>query len=113
MVGPVSFDSERGEFVKAISIPEIDRRHRSEAEEYAKQFRIKLECENIEARLLELRKNANEKRGCQALWNIPGDATYSGMRVVAEKLRDFGDLEAAYLAAAILKEIEQSIGNAS
>ena len=51
--------------------------------------------------------------GCQAFWNIPGDATYSGMRVVAEKLRDFGDLEAAYLAAAILKEIEQSIGNAS
>ena len=95
LVVPVSFDSERGEAVKAISIPKIDLRCRSEAEERGKRFRITLEYENTGARLMDLRREAYEKYGCQALWNIPGDATYSGMRALAENIRDNGRLETA------------------
>ena len=96
-----------------MPITEIDPRYHCEAEERARRFCITLEYEDIGAKLMELRREAFEKYGCQALWNIPGDATYSGMQTVAGHLRSYGDLEAAYLAAAILKEIERRTGNAT
>ena len=54
---------------------------------------------------MELRKLAWDRYHARALWSTPPHATYGTMRAVAGALRDHGDLEAAYLAAAIDREI--------
>ena len=74
---------------------------------------IKVRYEDIGERLMELRKIAWDRYGATALWYVPPHATYGTMRAVADGLRSNGDLEAAYLAAAILKEIEARTGDAA
>ncbi len=83
----------------------IDRRHRCSAEQRAARFGIALKYEDIGERLMELRKIAWDRYGATALWSTPPHATYDSMYAVVDGLRSDGDLEAAYLAAAILKEI--------
>ena len=73
---------------------------------------IKVRYEDIGERLMELRKIAWDRYGATALWYVAPHATYGAMRAVADGLRSNGDLEAAYLAAAILKEVEARTGNA-
>lgn len=74
---------------------------------------VKVRYEDIGERLMELRKIAWDRYGATALWYVPPHATYSTMDEVANGLRRNGDLEAAYLAAAILKEIKARTGNAA
>ena len=69
--------------------------------------------EDVGERLLELRRTAFQKYYPDALWYVSSDATFAAMRGVADALRTEGDLEAAFLAAAILKEIDRKTGNAS
>lgn len=83
----------------------IDERHRCGAEQRAVRFGITVRYENIGDRLMELRKIAWDRYDSSALWSVPPHATYSSMIEVADGLRSDGDLEAAYLAAAILQEI--------
>ena len=74
---------------------------------------IKVRYEDIGERLMELRKIAWDRYGATALWYVPPHATYGTMSEVADGLRSYGDLEAAYLAAAILKEIKARTGDAA
>ncbi len=84
-----------------IPIPE---RFHCMAEQRAKRFRINLEYEDIGEELLLLRKQAYDFYGDICLWNIPGHATISGLRGIAGGLQKYGDLNAARLAAKILKQ---------
>ena len=93
----------------------IDERFICAAEARAAQqasLGVKVRYEDIGERLMELRKIAWDRYGATALWYVPPHATYSTMDEVANGLRRNGDLEAAYLAAAILKEIEARTGHA-
>ena len=95
---------------------EIDDRFICAAEARAAQqasLGVKVRYEDIGERLMELRKIAWDRYGATALWYVPPHATYGTMSEVADGLRSYGDLEAAYLAAAILKEIEARIGDAA
>ncbi len=86
----------------------IDERFRCAAEDRAAQqasLGVKVRYEDIGERLMELRKIAWDRYGATALWSVPPHATYGAMSAVADGLRTDGDLEAAFLAAAILKEI--------
>ncbi len=83
------------------------------AELRARRFGITLKYEDIGERLMFLRKEAYDKYDGRALTNIPGHATYGGMRGIAESLRENGDLEAAFLAAAIDEEISRRTSSAS
>ena len=74
---------------------------------------VTVRYEDIGERLMELRKIAWDRYGATALWYVPPHATYGTMREVADGLRSYGDLEAAYLAAAILKEIKARTGDAA
>lgn len=74
---------------------------------------VRVGYEEIGERLMELRKIAWDRYHARALWSTPVHATYAAMRAVAGALRDYGDLEAAYLAAAILREIEARTGRAA
>ena len=74
---------------------------------------VKVRYEDIGERLMELRKIAWDRYGATALWYVPPHATYSTMEEVADGLRSNGDLEAAYLAAAIIREIDSRTGRAA
>ena len=74
---------------------------------------VEVKYEDIGERLMELRKIAWDRYGATALWYVPPHATYSTMEEVAEGLRCNGDLEAAYLAAAIIQEIKARIDRAA
>ena len=94
----------------------IDERFICAAEARAAQqasLGVKVRYEDIGERLMELRKIAWDRYGATALWYVPPHATYSTMDEVANGLRRNGDLEAAYLAAAILKEIKARTGDAA
>ena len=94
----------------------IDERFRCAAEDRAAQqacLGVRVRYEDIGDRLMELRKEAWDRYHARALWSTPTHATYGTMRAVAGALRDHGDLEAAYLAAAILREIEARTGRAT
>ena len=91
----------------------IDRRYRCSAEQRAARFGITLEYEDIGNRLMELRKIAWDRYDTSALWSVPPHATYDAMHAVVDGLRSDGDLEAAYLAAAILREIRSRTGCAA
>ena len=84
-----------------IPIPE---RFHCMAEQRAKRFRINLEYDDIGEELLLLRKKAYDHYGNTCLWSIPGHATISGLQGIAGGLQDYGDLNAARLAAKILKK---------
>ena len=84
----------------------IEEPFRCMAEQRAARFGITLEYEDMGDRLMELRRTAWDRYGAQALWSVPPHATYDSMHAVVDGLRSYGDLEAAYLAAAILREIE-------
>ncbi|MCY3725422.1 MAG: helix-turn-helix transcriptional regulator [Rhodobacteraceae bacterium] len=86
-----------------IPIPE---RFHCMAEQRAKRFRIDLEYEDIGEELLLLRKQAYDFYGDICLWSVPGHATISGLRGIAGGLQDYGDLNAARLAAKILEKTE-------
>ena len=95
---------------------QIDERFICAAEARASQqasLGIKVRYEDIGERLMELRKIAWDRYGATALWYVPPHATYGTMDEVADGLRSYGDLEAAYLAAAILKEIKARTGDAA
>ena len=83
----------------------IDERFRCSAEQRAARFGITVQYEDIGDRLMELRKIAWDRYDSSALWSVPPHATYNAMYEVVDGLRSDGDLEAAYLAAAILQEI--------
>ncbi|MCY3875705.1 MAG: hypothetical protein OXF88_15620 [Rhodobacteraceae bacterium] len=89
----------------------VDSRFKCRAEERAARFGFELKYEGIGDRLMELRKEAFDKYDLRALWSTPGHATLAGMRGVAEALRNNGDLEAAYLAAEIIREVEREGGS--
>ncbi|MDE0303421.1 MAG: hypothetical protein OXI87_00845 [Albidovulum sp.] len=94
----------------------IDERFRCAAEDRAAQqasLGVRVRYEDIGDRLMELRKEAWDRYGATALWSVPPHATYGAMSAVTEGLRTDGDLEAAYLAAAILREIETRTGRAA
>ncbi|MCY3880169.1 MAG: hypothetical protein OXF74_13440 [Rhodobacteraceae bacterium] len=87
----------------------IDERYRCAAEDRAAQragLGVKVRYEDIGERLMKLRKIAWDRYGTTALWYVPPHATYATMEEVADGLRCNGDLQAAYLAAAILREIK-------
>ena len=84
-----------------IPIPE---RFHCLAEQRARRFRINLQYDEIGEGLLALRKKAYDNYGATCLWNIPGHATIGGLQGIAGGLQDYGDLEAARLAAEILKK---------
>ena len=92
-----------------------EERFRCAAEDRAAQqacLGVTIKYEDIGERLMELRKIAWDRYGATALWYVPPHATYATMDEVADGLRNNGDLEAAYLAAAILQEIETRTGRA-
>jgi len=89
------------DYTGIIPIPE---RFHCMAEQRAKRFRINLEYDDIGEELLLLRKQAYDFYGDICLWNIPGHATISGLRGIAGGLQKYGDLNAARLAAKILKK---------
>ncbi len=91
----------------------IDNRFRCSAEQRAVRFGINLRYEDIGDRLMELRKIAWDRYDTSALWSVPPHATYDSMHAVVDGLRSDGDLEAAYLAAAILREIRSRTGRAA
>ena len=91
----------------------VDERFRCAAENRAIQQDRPVEYQDIGGRLMELRKLAWDRYHARALWSTPPHATYGTMRAVAGALRDHGDLEAAYLAAAIDREIERRTDNAT
>ena len=91
----------------------IDERFRCSAEQRAARFGITIQYEDIGNRLLELRKIAWDRYDTSALWSVPPHATYDSMYAVVDGLRTDGDLEAAYLAAAILREIRARTGRAA
>ena len=94
----------------------VDERFRCAAEDRAAQqacLGVAVRVEEIGERLMELRKQAWDRYGATALWSVPPHATYGAMAAVAESLRTNGDLEAAWLAAAILREIETRTGHAA
>ena len=74
---------------------------------------VTVRYEDIGERLMELRKIAWDRYGTTALWYVPPHATYDTMDEVVDGLRCYGDLEAAYLAAAIIREIEARTGRAA
>ena len=74
---------------------------------------VTVRYEDIGERLMELRKIAWDRYGTTALWYVAPHATYGTMDEVADGLRCYGDLEAAYLAAAIIREIEARTGRAA
>lgn len=86
-----------------IPIPE---RFHCMAEQRAKRFRINLEYDDIGEELLLLRKKAYDHYGNTCLWSVPGHATISGLQGIAGSLQDYGDLNAARLAARILEKTE-------
>ena len=90
-----------------------DTRFRCAAEDRAIQQNRKIEYHDIGGRLMELRRIAWDKYHARALWSTPPHATYRTLRAVAETLRDNGDLGAAFLAAAIDKEISRRTGSAT
>lgn len=92
---------------------DIDERFFCQAEHRARQRGRTLKYDDIGDGLMALRKEAWDKYDLRALWSVRGDATLSAMRGVARALRLNGDLEAAYLAAAILREVERRSGNAA
>ncbi len=94
------------------TVADIDRRFLCRAEERAAQQGRALQYDDIGDRLMALRKEAWDKYDLRALWNRRGDATLDAMRGVASALRLYGDLEAAHLAAAILREVERRSGDA-
>ena len=99
-----------------MDINMIDERFRCAAEDRAAQQAcrgVKVRYEDIGERLMELRKEAWDRYGTTALWSVPPHATYGAMSAVADGLRTDGDLEAAYLAAAILREIRARTGRAA
>ena len=91
----------------------IRERFRCGAELRAARFGIVLQYEDIGDRLMELRKEAYDRYDGRALTNLPGHATFGGMRAIAHSLRDNGDLAAARLAADILREIGTGTGRAA
>lgn len=94
----------------------IDERFICAAEARAAQqadLGVTIRYEDIGERLMELRKIAWDRYGATALWYVPPHATYNTMEEVADGLRSNGDLEAAYLAAAIIKEIKARTGPAA
>ena len=91
----------------------IDERFSCGAERRAARFGIAIQYDDIGDRLMELRKIAWDRYASSALWSVPPHATYSSMYEVADGLRSDGDLEAAYLAAAILQEIESRKADAA
>ena len=91
----------------------IEERFRCMAEQRAARFGITPKYEDMGDQLMELRKIAWDRYGAQALWSVPPHATFDSMRAVIDGLRSHGDLEAAYLAAAILREIECRTGDAA
>lgn len=93
-------------YVADMSCVMIEKRFRCMAEQRATRFGITLEYEDLGDRLMELRRIAWDRYGAQALWSVPPHATFDSMHAVIDGLRSYGDLEAAYLAAAILREIE-------
>lgn len=96
--------------------PSIDERFICAAEARAAQqasLGVTVRYEDIGDRLMELRKIAWDRYGATALWHVPPHATYSTMDEVAEGLRSNGDLEAAYLAAAIIREIDSRTDRAA
>ena len=107
--GPISLSIHPGRR-DAISNT-VNSRFRCRAEERAARFGLKLKYEDIGDRLMELRKEAFDKYDVRALWSTPGHATLTGMRGIAEALRNNGDLEAAFLAAAIFREVEKEGGD--
>ncbi len=84
-----------------IPIPE---RFHCMAEQRSRRYRVDLEYEDIGEELLLLRKKAFDLYGATCLWNIAGHATISGMRGIAGGLQNYGDLDAARLAAVILEK---------
>ena len=99
-----------------VTMNGIDQRFRCAAEDRAAQqasLGVRVRYEDIGERLMELRKIAWDRYGATALWYVPPHATYGTMEEVADGLRSNGDLEAAYLAAAILKEIGSRTGRAA
>ena len=93
--------------------PSVDERFRCAAEDRAVQQARPVTYHDIGEQLMELRKLAWDRYHARALWSTPPHATYGTMRAVAGALRDHGDLEAAYLAAAIDREIGRRTGNAA
>ena len=91
----------------------IDSRFACDAELRARQTGLAVKYEDIGDRLMELRKIAWDRYGAHCLWNVPPHATCGALRGVANGLRNSGDLEAAFLAAAILREIEKRTGRAA
>ena len=94
----------------------IDERFICAAEARAAQqadLGVTVRYEDIGERLMELRKIAWDRYGATALWYVPPHATYGTMGEVADGLRCYGDLEAAYLAAAIIREVDARIGRAA
>ena len=100
-------------YIPAMAKLSIDQRFSCGAELRAARFRIALQYDDIGERLMELRKVAWDRYDASALWSVPPHATYDSMYAVIDGLRSFGDLEAAYLAAAILQEIEHRTGDAT
>ena len=92
---------------------DIDGRFLCRAEERAARQGRTLKYDDIGDRLMALRKEAWDRYDLRALWNRRGDATLNAMRGVARALRLYGDLEAAHLAAAILREVERQSGDAA
>ena len=92
---------------------DIDGRFVCQAEHRAQQRGRTLKYDDIGDGLMALRKEAWDKYDLRALWSTRGDATLNAMRGVARALRLYGDLDAAYLAAAILREVERQCGNAA
>ena len=99
--------------IPAMTKLSIDQRFSCGAELRAARFGIALQYDDIGERLMELRKVAWDRYDASALWSVPPHATYDSMYAVIDGLRSYGDLEAAYLAAAILQEIERRTGDAT
>ncbi len=103
-------------YIVMMDNSKIDERFRCAAEDRAAQqacLGVEVRYEEIGERLMEFRKIAWDRYGVTALWYVPPHATYAAMEEVADGLRSNGDLEAAYLAAAILKEIKSRTARAT
>ncbi len=85
----------------------VEERFACAAEDCAVQWKISPAYDDIGEKLMALRKEAWDRYSLRALWNVRPDATLGAMRSVANALRCYGDMDAAFLAGAILREVDR------
>ena len=78
--------------------------------EYRRSRELDAKTGDLNGRLTDYYDQAMTKFGSRCLWNAKPSRSVEGLKVIAERLRTYGGMDAWRLAAAIRKEVEDAAG---